>query len=478
MKTNHSACTTILVGKEQTENHSMIISRTVDGEMEYEALRFVNVPHAKNQTGMIHAVHNGHFSYPLPKEGLAYSQIYTYGTPETGLSFGECGFNEAGVGISATETIFASKAALAVDPYLPDTGIREDSIPDVVMPRAHSAKEACEILGAVVEEKGSGEGFGVSFVDHDSVWYFENAAGHHWMAQKLPDDAVFISANESRLNVYDPEDTNKFLGSDDLITFAEEHGLYNPKDGPFDFHKAYSEETENDKTYNYTRVWRLQHLVNPSLTTKVEDGPKTPLFVKPVKKLTVDDIKAMQRDHYNGTSHDPYMLKNPKEPWRPVSVMRCDEAHILEVRPELPPAIGQVMYVVLGMPALGLYLPYYAGMDHYRKEYTNGKLYDDNSVSWIYRYPQILAMQDFPRLAPMVQETYSAFEKDVAHRQKVMEHEYLDTYQKDPAKAAQIIQDFEDEIMKGGLEITRALTNRLFIALANRVVEVYPFHGA
>lgn len=44
------------------------------------------------------------------------------------------------------------------------------------------------------------------------------------------------------------------MASSDLVEFAQEHGLYDPKEGAFDFHKAYIRDVELDTTYNYPRV--------------------------------------------------------------------------------------------------------------------------------------------------------------------------------------------------------------------------------
>ncbi|MDI5454571.1 C69 family dipeptidase, partial [Salmonella enterica subsp. enterica serovar Cerro] len=40
-----------------------------------------------------------------------------------------------------------------------------------------------------------------------------------------------------------------------------------------------------------------------------------------------------------------YASHNPQEPWRPISVFRTQESHILQVRPKLPQAIGNVEYI-------------------------------------------------------------------------------------------------------------------------------------
>lgn len=58
-----------------------------------------------------------------------------------------------------------------------------------------------QLLGRYIEEHGSGESYGVVFSDAKEAWYLESAGGHLWLAQRLPDDAVFVSANQGRLQV-------------------------------------------------------------------------------------------------------------------------------------------------------------------------------------------------------------------------------------------------------------------------------------
>ena len=67
---------------------------------------------------------------------------------------GACGFNEAGMGLTGTESIFASEAALAVDPYVKETGITEDDIADVLLCRCRTAREGAAELGRIIEAQG------------------------------------------------------------------------------------------------------------------------------------------------------------------------------------------------------------------------------------------------------------------------------------------------------------------------------------
>lgn len=469
------ACTTILVGDKASTDGSFLVARNED----YSAnnpKHFLVHPRVEHQKGEFKS-HANDFTYPLPETSLRYSAISDFDTND--LSMGEVGFNEAGVGMTATETIYNGQQVLKFDPYVEKTGITEDAIENVILPRIHSAREGVELLGKIIEEKGAGEGFGVAFVDQHEIWYLETGSGHQWMATKVPSDKYFVSANQGRLRTYFPDDTANYLGSKTLISFAEKHGLYNPKDGAFDFHKAYSQDVENDVTYNYPRVWTVQHLFNPSLKTDIKDGTAFPVFLQPEHKISVADVQAALRNHYQGTSHDPYANANPKEPYRPISVFRTQESHVLQVRPDLPKAIGEVEYVAIGMPSLSVYIPYYQGLEHYLPGYDKGT---DNasqdSVSWKYRTLQTLVMQNYNAYAPEVEKAYAEFEKNTATQQASMEKEYLKLYQAHPQQAQKVLQSFEDKVMADALALTNKLTLQVITQMTHDTDMKYHFEGA
>ena len=94
------------------------------------------------------------------------------------------------------------------------------------------------------------------------------------------------------------------MASKNLVEFAIEKGLYNPeKDGAFNFSKAYTRDDDRDRIYNDPRVWVMQKYFNPSLVQDPEAGRTFPVYLAPEKKVTVEDAKAMMRDHFEGTDH-------------------------------------------------------------------------------------------------------------------------------------------------------------------------------
>lgn len=67
-----------------------------------------------------------------PEARAAHSTLFLYAFVRAGESVG---VNSAGVALSATESIYNSKAALAADPYVTDSGVIEDAIPSIILPQ-------------------------------------------------------------------------------------------------------------------------------------------------------------------------------------------------------------------------------------------------------------------------------------------------------------------------------------------------------
>ena len=97
-----------------------------------------------------------------------------------------------------------------------------------MLPYVRTAREGVWRLGELIERHGVAEGFGIGFVDDSEIWYLETACGHRWLACRMPEDKYFVTGNQSRFRKYDPNDTEHYMASADLIEFAREHGLYTP----------------------------------------------------------------------------------------------------------------------------------------------------------------------------------------------------------------------------------------------------------
>lgn len=473
--TSAYACTTILVGKNASADGSILIARNEDGSDGNAAVRFMY--HSPRKKGYVYKNYEENkFTYTLPNNLMGYTGAPDWQTHNS--TFEEAGFNDAGVGISATETIASNAAMLKIDPYVDDTGIVEEAIPTIILPQARSAREGVEMLGKIIENVGSGEGFGVAFVDKNEAWYLENAGGHQWLAVRLPDDGYFVSANQSRLGEVNLTDSDNYLSSPNLIKFAETNGLFNPKDGPFNFHKVYGHNDSTDEAYNYPRVKYLQNTYTASTKGKSVSNGDFPVFLKPDHKLSVTDVEDGLRSYFKGTDSDPYTSQNPKATARPISVYRTQESHVLKVRSNLPKPIANIEYLNLGMTALGIYVPFYQGAKIPEYYSISTDQADDDSAYWKFRKLQMLAMTNFPKYAPMVQASYADLDADIQQRQVDFEAHYVKLYKKNPKAAQKLLDQFTNDTLADVMATTAALTNKIITDKSMEINKQYKFHGA
>lgn len=467
-----SECTTIIIGQEQTVDGSMIVARSEDWDA-MEAKNYEIFEGTDNGPREFVAK-DSPFRCELPEKALGYSALSPYNLHG---HWGSAGFNTAGVGMSATESIFSSDKILKHDPLV-ENGVAENSVFNITLPYVHTAREGVERLGMLIEKYGIAEGFGIGFVDSKEIWYLETACGHRWLACRMPKDQFFVTGNQSRFRTYDPNDKENYLASADLIEFAEKHGLYNPAQGAFDFHEAYARDIKLDTTYNYPRVWGLQQFFSPEIKNDVTKNT-FPVFAKAAHKVTLTELRTAFRFHYDNTEHDPYLNSNPKEPYRPVSIFRTTQTHLLQVRPELPQAIGCVNYVAMGMADLGVFLPLYQGITSYPEAYTkgNGESSDD-SAYWKFRKIMVLGMTNYNKYAPIIKEAYAKFEAETDQRQREMEEEYLRIYKTQPLHAQDLLQAFSDKILNSALDLADRLQEKLFTLMTQDIQQEYLFHGA
>ena len=467
-----SECTTIIIGQEQTADGSMIVARSEDWDA-MEAKNYEIFEGTDNGPREFVAK-DSPFRCELPEKALGYSALSPYNLHG---HWGSAGFNTAGVGMSATESIFSSDEVLKHDPLV-ENGVAENSVFNITLPYVHTAREGVERLGMLIEKYGIAEGFGIGFVDSKEIWYLETACGHRWLACRMPIDQYFVTGNQSRFRTYDPNDKENYLASADLIEFAEKHGLYNPAQGAFDFHVAYARDVVLDTTYNYPRVWGLQQLFSPEIKNDVTKNT-FPVFAKAAHKITLTELRTAFRFHYDNTEHDPYLNSNPKEPYRPVSIFRTTQTHLIQVRPELPQAIGCVNYVAMGMADLGVFLPLYQGITSYPEAYTKGN--DESSADsayWKFRKVMVLGMTNYNKYAPIIKEAYAKFEAETDQRQREMEEEYLRIYKTQPLHAKDMLQAFSDKILNSALDLADRLQEKLFTLMTQDIQQEYLFHGA
>lgn len=353
---NLSSCTAVLVGKNATVDGSTMIARNEDAGSGINPKRFI-VVNPEDQPSTYISTFN-QFRLDLPDHPLRYTE-----TPCADVSdglWGESGINAANVAMSSTETEFTNTTMLGLDPLVPD-GIGEEAMLTVVLPYIHNAREGVTRLGKLVSKYGTCESNGIAFSDQDEVWYFETVGGHHWAAERIPDDTYVIAPNQTGIQEIDFNDPGHYMYSDDLKEFAEKYHLNKSPKG-FNFRNIFGEDVQSDHYYNTPRVWYGQKVLNPEIDQNPESR-EMPFSRVPSHLVSIEDVTFILSSHYQGTVFDPYgKIGTPetRQRYRPIGMNRNQEMHILQIRPDFPANHAAIHWLAEGVNIFNSPVPFFA----------------------------------------------------------------------------------------------------------------------
>jgi len=384
MKKKHlSACTSVLVGKKASIDGSTLIARNDDTFLPLTPQRFYVHEAVSDRHETLVSNQNG-FTAELPENGYRYMATPNVNIDKEGV-YDESGFNEHNVAMSATESVYGNAKSLAYDPLVKN-GLAEDSLQTMVLPFIDSAAEGVDYLGNLIAKFGSPEGNGVLFSDKDEVWYMEIVTGHHWVAQRIPDDAYVITANQVAIQNVDFDDAINFKFSEGIQEFVEKNHL-NPDTKGWNFRHIFGTSNEKDRHYNTPRVWFGQRYLNPEIEQE-PDSNELPFICHTDKKISVEDIEYILSSHYNETDYDP-LGNGPEElktKFRPISMNRTQNSHVLQIRNDVPEAQSAIFWLNFGVPAFSPYVPFYANATDTDVSYqTTPVKMDGKSAYWTYR---------------------------------------------------------------------------------------------
>lgn len=157
--------------------------------------------------------------------------------------------------VAARDVALWSRAELTQMTPKPQSGPNYSELSRIVLERAKTAREAAEIVGALIDEYGFSTYGGNShvFADANEGWVLLNFAGGQrlWIAKRLGPDDIWLNwrghnefgyIQEVPLNFQDDPD---YLGSDHFISFAVEQGWYDRDLGkPFNVIDVYCRKSQ------------------------------------------------------------------------------------------------------------------------------------------------------------------------------------------------------------------------------------------
>ena len=488
------ACTTIIAGKKATADGSLIVSHSDDNEM-YDQ-RIVYVPAMDHPKGSKRPVYydkncfgGGTNRYIGTSRGPGYE---TPGTPDKPIGYIDqvphtYAYFDGNYGIMNEHQLMFGECTNGskLEPK-PEPGkliFYSAELSRVALERCKTSREAVKLMGKLIEEHGYyGTGETLLVGDPNEGWVFEMCAspgkkGGLWVAKRVPDDEMFAAANEFRIRDIDPKDPN-IMYCKDLFKITKKAGWYDGK-GKFDWLRVVSYGEYNHPYYSLRRIWSVFRRAKPSANFSpwVKDGftRDYPFSIKPDKKLSVRDVMALHRDHYEGTQFDmrkgiaagPFGTPNryigkydgnqndvgkPGQKvlgaWeRPVSVFYCGYVYVNQGRSWLPNDIGGVCWFGMDKPYETCFVPFYAGITKFPDTYCKGttKKFDRKFAWWAFNFVSNYADIKYSYIIKDIQKKQKEIEDREFDNQKKIEKEALKLYNDNPLKAKAYLTNYCDK---------------------------------
>ena len=461
-----SACTNLIVGKKASKDGSVIISYSSDDYGSFGYLRCI--PAADHPAGTMHPIY--HYE----------SNNYLGEIPEVPHTFGVVGLmNEYQLTIH--ETTFGGREELAdTISGLIDYG----SLMVLGLQRAKTAREAIKVMTDLTETYGyESEGESFTIADPNEVWILEmigkgpGRKGSVWVAVRIPDDCISGHANQSRIHQFPLKDKNNCLYAKDVISFAKEKGYFSGKDADFSFADAYAPADFGALRFCEARVWSYFNKwaaedMSPYLSYAMGDtnGKVIPLYVKPKAPLSVQDVKDMMRDHYEGTpmamtediGMGPWEMPYRPTPLsfesdgkkyfneRPISTQQSANVYVSQMRSWLPNHIGGVTWFANDDANMVAFTPIYCctqtAPECYSVSTADAFHFSTRSAYWVQNWVSNMVYLRYNVLFPELQKVrdrlegdYNSLQADVESKAAAMSQEeavkYLSAYSHRTASA-------------------------------------------
>ncbi|MDD7145069.1 MAG: C69 family dipeptidase [Hallella sp.] len=471
-----SACTNFIVGKDASVDGSVICTYTADDYGMFIGLQ--HFPAGTHKKGEMRDVVDWD------------THVYHGKIPEAPVTYTVNGnINEYQVTIG--ETTCGGREEM-IDPQgIIDYG----SLIHIALQRSKTAREAIKVMTTLAQTYGycsSGESF--TICDPNEAWIMEmlgkgpGSKGVVWVAQRIPDNAISGHANQSRIGKFNMKDKKNVMYSKDVIKFARDKGWFTGKDADFSWKMVYSAPDFAGRRICDARVWAFfNRFVKgmdrylPWALGKDKNAEDMPLWVIPDKKLSVQDVEAAMRDHFEGTPmaldstdigggvwqmpYRPtplYYEVNGKKYFneRPTSTQQTGFSYVSQMRSWLPRQIGGVLWFGNDDGNMVAYTPIYCGNtvppECYDTPGADAVTFSMKNAYWVCNwvsnmvYPRYSLM--FPSLKAVrdsLDQSYFAQQAEVEARAvelcKTSEEEavkYLNTYSN--TKAQQMLERWKE----------------------------------
>jgi len=472
------ACTSILVSKGASTDGSVMITYACDAEF---VSRMRHIPAQDHEQGAFIEIRR--------RDGKTYKikqVLHTYAVVGN--------INEHQVAIGETTT--GGRRELRN----PDGFLGYGDLMELMLQRAKTAREGIKIIVELVEEYGyNGPMEGFSIADPNEAWFLEligpgpGVKGAIWVALRIPDGYVSCHANLSRIGEIPFDDKENCMYSKNVKSFAIEKGYYDPESGkPFRFNEAYCPPTPGSLHSCATRVWSILRRCAPSLNLSpdyhraVKGSKPYPLWVKPDKKISVQDVMALVRDHYEGTDYDmtkgidagdfgsayrwrplTWKLDDVEYIWeRPVATQQTAYSFISQSRSWLPDPIGGINWQGVDDAYTTCFVHFYCCVTEVPEVYQSGDLqkFSWDSAWWVFNFVANYANLKYSYMIRDIQKVQSELEGKALSSQAALEKVALIMHESNPELMKEFLTTYcnghAEQVIKKWIELGESLITK------------------
>lgn len=482
-------CTNFIVGKEASADGSVICTYNADDYGMFQSL--CHYPAAKHAPGEMRRVvdwDTNEYHGDIPE------------APETYNVIGN--INEFQVTIG--ETTYGGREEMVDSTGILDYG----SLIYITLQRSKTAREAIKVMTTLVETYGyNSEGETFTICDPNEAWIMEmmgmgpGSKSAVWVAVRIPDNAICAHANQSRITTFDMKDKNNVLYSKNVVKYARKMGWYEGKDADFSWNAAYAAPDFSGRRFCEARVWSFfNHFTNtmdrylPYAMGKVANAEPMPLWIVPDHKVTVQEVMACMRDHYEGT---PFALDSdigggiwgmPYRPTplsfeldgnkyfneRPTSTQQTGFSYVSQMRSWLPREIGGLMWWGNDDGNMVAYTPIYCSMTQRPECYNTPGAdeinFSDKNAFWVCNWVSNMVYPRYSLLFPSLKEVRDSLEQSYFDLQTATEKKALALHKQQPELAGKYLNAYSVEKAQQMLNCWKQLAWHLIVKYNDMII--------
>ena len=458
------ACTNLIVGKGASTDGSTLVTYAADSHVLYgELYHWPAATHSPGEMLDVREWDTNHLLGQIPQTERTYNVVG---------NMNECQ-------LTIGETTFGGREGLVDTTAVMDYG----SLIYITLQRARTAREAIGTMTSLVQKYGyRSEGESFTIADPNEVWIMEmigkglHNKGAVWVAVRIPDDCISAHANHARIHTFPLEDPDNCIYSPDVISFARQKGYFSGLNTDFSFADTYAPADFEALRSCDARVWSFYNMFCSGMDKYLpylygKSKEPLPLYIKPDRKISPQNMMNAMRDHFEGTPFD--MTKDvgagpfacPYR-WRPltfkvdsveyineraIATQQTGFSFVAQMRNYLPNPIGGVLWFGVDDAATSVYIPMYCSITEVPECFKvgNGDLltFSWTSAFWINNWVANMAYSKYNYMSADIKLVQKKLEDEFKASQPFIEKSAIDLYSQSPEKVAKlftILQKPED----------------------------------